>query len=117
MRPLVSRLAALTASALTGTLSLVIGDATPAYAHCGHDCGTVRYLYDQHCDPQGALMISVWEVYNKTCSGTCYNGGTSGCCDSPEACAGAPCKPGGCGGACEFLYWEETSKPSSQCGV
>ncbi len=71
-----------------------------AEAHCGHDCGTEWVYIRNWCD--GSTLWAVYHEYNHDCSGTCYNGGTAGCCDSPEACAGAPCKPGGCGGLCAW---------------
>ncbi len=95
--------------ALTGVASVAAfasgaaSDPAPAGAHCGghsNSCGfTYSYSYST-CD--GPYRVDVYDVYDNDCSGTCYNGGSSGCCDSPEACADAPCKPGGCGGACNY---------------
>ncbi len=122
MRSFVSRIVGLTASALTGTLSLAVVDTAPAGAHCGDHagtCGTTTYLVYEGCHPQGATWLKVYEVYANNCSGTCV-GGTEGCCDSPDACWDAPCKSGGCGGACGYLYSyeeERPSKPPNLCGV
>ncbi len=84
-------------------------DPAPAGAHCGgHDwsCGITNYPTYTYCNQ--VYFTQVYDAYVNDCSGTCYNGGTAGCCESPEACADAPCKPGGCGGPCAYLYsWEE----------
>ncbi len=86
-------------------------DPAPAGAHCGGhsgSCGITDSVTGGYCNhPYYMDVHSTW--YND-CSGTCYNGGTEGCCDSPEACAEAPCKPGGCGGPCQYIgTYEEWS--------
>ncbi len=106
---------------LLGATAFVGGsalDTTPAMAHCGDhwgSCGESDLYGGYWCDEQGGYtQYKRHDMYANWCSGTCYNGGASGCCDSPEACWDAPCKPGGCGGACAYLYsWDE---PWGYCG-
>ncbi len=94
-------------TAVTSVAAFASGAAVepaPAGAHCGE--------HDQSCGFTVDEGVSYWcrlgwwmrrdDLYVNDCSGTCYNGGTAGCCDSPEACANAPCKPGGCGGPCAY---------------
>ncbi len=117
MRPLLSRILGFAASGLTGTLSLAIIDTAPAGAHCGDHAGscTSTYLVDSWC-LDSETMNRVYEVWADECSGTCYSAGTQGCCESPEACLDAPCKPGGCGASCQYLYTYETQSPALNCG-
>ncbi len=80
-------------------------DPAPAGAHCGGhagSCGYVTYFGGEECHYEGGVFWRVhrYDEYALDCSGTCYNAGTQGCCASAEACADAPCKPGGCGAAC-----------------
>ncbi len=103
--------------ALASAAAFVSGSAAEpatAAAHCGGhglSCGYSVYDGGGYCDysfPGGPTWLQYWSYYYNDCSGTCYNGGQSGCCSSPEACADAPCKPGGCGGACAYSHytWE-----------
>ncbi len=95
--------------------AFVAGATTPreAGAHCADhagSCGTDWTDYNTWCDYRmGNEACGDWTSYShvsySVCSGTCWNGGTTGCCDSPEACWNAPCKPGGCGGG-ECWYYE-----------
>ncbi len=89
---------------VAASLSAAIVAPAPAGAHCGghaYSCGATPIVIGGHC--QGRDWYDDLDYYYNDCSGTCYNGGTEGCCSSPEDCAEAPCKPGGCGGAC--AYW------------
>ncbi len=80
-------------------------DPAPAYAHCGGHSGSCDsfVVADTYCSGSHSMYQRI-EVWAGDCSGTCYNGGSSGCCTSPEACNDAPCKPGGCGGPCAYMY-------------
>ncbi len=94
-----------------GGVAFLTGSAmnpAEAGAHCGghgNSCGWSSANYGNYCD--GRYLHETHDVYWNDCSGTCYNGGTSGCCASPEACADEPCKPGGCGGACGYAWTED----------
>ncbi len=102
--------------ALTGATSVAAFasgaavEPAPAGAHCGaHNwsCGITGVYQYTHCAwvggaEGGYYLMDYYDGYWNDCSGTCYNGGTAGCCDSPEACANANCKPGGCGGPCAY---------------
>ncbi len=92
-------------------LAGAVVDPAPAGAHCGDHAGscadTWNYAYT-YCNGSHE-NVDVYNVYATWCSGTCYGGGTQGCCASVEACSNEPCKPtGGCGGACQFLYSSES---------
>ncbi len=87
-------------------------EPAPAGAHCGEhnwSCGFTGVYQYTHCKWVGGFgegsywLYDLYDFYWNDCSGTCYNGGTEGCCDSPAACANANCKPGGCGGACAYF--------------
>ncbi len=96
---------------VTGVAAFVSGaavDPAPAGAHCGGHANSCQnqYLVGTWCDTwsqPGGIMWAQYDRYWAECSGTCYNGGTQGCCDSPEACADYPCKPGGCGASCAYI--------------
>ncbi len=110
-------LAVVSGSALVGAFVA----PAPAYAHCGghaDSCGQERDEFDGNwCDVWYRGYISAqYHHYGPACSGTCYNSGTAGCCDSPAACADAPCKPGGCGGDCYMYSWSSQDGPSAACG-
>ncbi len=89
-------------------------EPAPAGAHCGEhaeSCGVTGFLQYYWCS--SPVRYAHIAYYYKDCSGTCYSGGTQGCCESPEACANAPCKPGGCGSACEYAYSSDV--PAGSC--
>ncbi len=97
------------AGGLAAAAAFVSGSVTepaPAGAHCGDhalSCGFTRELANGFC--QDGQWIDEYDVYWNSCSGTCYNNGTQGCCESAEACKDAPCKPtGGCGGPCRYAF-------------
>ncbi len=97
--------------ALLAPLTYLTGAATNpslAGAHCGDHAGSCETgrLVAGYCGGEcGDYFTDVYEVYDSNCSGTCYNGGTAGCCESPEACSDAPCKPGGCDyQPCNYRY-------------
>ncbi len=86
-------------------LSGSAAEPADAGAHCGDhggSCGGTWVWKYNYCD--GTFMHEVDDVYQNNCSGTCYNNNTQGCCDSPDACWNAACKPGGCGGPCAYWY-------------
>ncbi len=93
-----------------GAVAFVAGSSaapTEAGAHCGahaNSCGTVMNGQTYWCEVGPGKLHRVTDYYYRTCSGTCYNSGTSGCCASASACADAPCKPGGCGSACAYSH-------------
>ncbi len=110
------------AKRLIGTLGLgaaafVSGaavDSSPAGAHCGDHAASCDFTFTYRSTScQAGTWVDWYDQWYNSCSGTCYNGGTSGCCESPEACNDAPCKPGGCGGACGWqgVYQENTGVP------
>ncbi len=117
MKSLKTRIIGTLALGVTAFLAGAADTPTPADAHCGGhawSCGTTSDYGTGYCD--GWTWVQWINVYANECSGTCYNGGTAGCCSSPEACADAPCKPGGCGGPCGFLYdYQEFEEQSSNC--
>jgi hypothetical protein len=100
-----------------GALAFVSGAATDpasAGAHCGahaNSCHVWSYV-GTHC--VGGQYWEQYESWDGNCSGTCYNGGQDGCCESPEACGDAPCKPGGCTGPCAYYYTEDRN-PFGSC--
>ncbi len=101
-----------------GLTALVAGaaDPAPASAHCGGhggSCGVTGYAAGSWCS--GSTLVTGTDYYFNDCSGTCYNGGQSGCCISPEACADEPCKPGGCGGACGYWYTNYDYREDPSC--
>ncbi len=93
-------------------------DPQPAGAHCGGHAGSCNsefvdvYVYGDCCG--GSLWCDFYSRYHAGCSGTCYNGGTQGCCQSAAACADQPCKPGGCTDACDwwFDFYTQNYDPS-----
>ncbi len=116
--------------ALTGATSVAAFasgaavEPAPAGAHCGghnFSCSWTGVYEFTHCvwvgsGPEGVFMqMDRYGAYYNECSGTCYNGGTEGCCDSPEACAEADCKPGGCGGPCGSAYYSWDSWNGQYC--
>ncbi len=104
-KPITRVLASLALSPLA-FLTGAVTEESDAGAHCGghgNHCGYTTVMAYYFCHPNYGQMVGMCDYYANDCSGTCYNGGTSGCCDSPEACAEAECKPGGCGGACQYL--------------
>ncbi len=96
-------------------------DTATASAHCGGhsgSCGTTVEYNGQWCEYSNAHRMEGYTEYYNDCSGTCYNGGTAGCCSSPAECESAPCKPGGCGGACGYAGgWENDLGYDPSCGI
>ncbi len=106
-------LGATTAAALSGTFTA----PAPAEAHCGdhaYSCGYAYEYVSDYCTSWPGDYYVVYNAYLRNCSGTCYNNNTQGCCDSPAACNDAPCKPGGCGSACQYSHTVEQF--SGYCG-
>ncbi len=101
-------------ASVLGGVAFAAGSTTApveAGAHCGahaNSCGVVSVNPSYYCVPGTGKYHRVDYWYLRTCSGTCYNNGTSGCCTSVDACANSPCKPGGCGSACSFSYSTDT---------
>ncbi len=105
MSSFAARFVGLSGLAIAAFASGAVVDPAPAGAHCGGhggSCGATDIYMGAYC--VGTDWVEQTDWFENSCSGTCYNGGQSGCCESPAACNDADCKPGGCGGACGYLY-------------
>ncbi len=112
MQGLMRRMLAGCGLAATAFVSGSAVDPGLAGAHCGDhagNCGNGYYLNTTWCE--GTLKVYLWDVYVRWCSGTCYNG-NMGCCTSPDSCWNDPCKPGGCGPDCAYVYSQESYEPN-----
>ncbi len=97
MQKLWAKLALIAAVAVAIFMTGAVVAPPEAGAHCGEHAGSCGGYWEStggYCDGLDWHDTGNWIEYS--CSGTCYNNNTAGCCESPSACANAACKPGGC---------------------